>query len=43
MPWEFLKLLQQVKVVAVRILETDHAGAPGLVFGRTAEYDTSSS
>jgi hypothetical protein len=26
-----LELLQQIDIIAVRILETDHTGAPGLV------------
>ena len=32
-----LEFLQQVEVVAVRVLKTDHAGAPGLVFRRAVE------
>ena len=32
-----LEFLQQVEVVAIGILETDHSGAPRLVFWRTAE------
>ena len=32
-----LEFLQQVEVVATGILETDHSGAPRLVFWRTAE------
>src|SRR5215813_3266543 len=32
-----LEPLQQVQVVTIRVLETDHAGAPGLVLRRTVE------
>ena len=35
-----LELLQQIEVVAVRVLETDHAGAPGLVLWRTVKRYT---
>src|SRR5215469_5882027 len=33
-----LELLQKVQVVAVRILQTDHAGAPGLILRRAIEF-----
>src|SRR5215831_19050010 len=36
-----LELLERVQVVAVRILQTDHAGAPGLILRRPFKFHAS--
>src|SRR5262245_23616419 len=36
-----LELLEKVQVVAVRILQTDHAGAPGLILRRPFKFHAS--
>jgi hypothetical protein len=36
-----LKSLQKVKVVAVRVLQADHARAPGLILWRSRECHAS--
>src|SRR5262245_42658469 len=38
-----LDSLQQVQVVTIRVLETDHAGTPGLVLRRIVELHASRS